>query len=313
MGTVTAFGKSMILRVRHDMIYTFFGHVVYGDTDSMMAQFGHPPWLTTREEILDYYQQLMEIIEKHFQSVFIYPNKLIFETMKLPFILYKKKNYAAIEFAPKNLQSPERNIISKGLGYSKLDRCLFVYRVGLFVIQCVIKNELNQVMPYIKTEITKFMDNLLPLTDLSATTVMKRDDAYSNENLIHCFTAAKITKRSGKIIEAGHRLEFIVLEGDGPVHTRGECVQYATDNNLKIDKAHFLEKKLNNPIAVILTHHPAIRNQFETFIRDSCVVAKRKSSHRVTIAESIANLNKRKRKETYIWTKRKSNLKESLI
>ena len=303
MGTVTAIGRWMILRVRHDMIHTFYGHVVYGDTDSMMSQFPHPPWLTTRDDIVGYYDRLMPIIEKHFASVFTFPNKLIFETMKLPFILYKKKNYSSIEFEPGNLFSLERDICAKGLGFSKLDRGLFVCRMGDKALWCIHHDKLDEFMPFVRDQLDLLIEDKIPYTDLSATTVMRRDDAYSNENLIQCFTAAKITERTGKVIDAGFRLEFVVIEGSDPHHLRGEPVKYAADNKLKIDKAYFLKKKLNNAIAVLLTHHPTLNAEFEAYVDQCFIIVTRKANHMNTLSASMATaIKRRNRKQKALGT-----------
>ena len=107
------------------------------DTDSVMVQFPHPDELKTRDEIFGYYYELCDKLADLGTKLFPYPNVLEFETMKWPFWLRMKKNYAAHEYNEKSWKGKPKLAI-KGLPFKKRDRCSMVRRVGYQVMEYIL-------------------------------------------------------------------------------------------------------------------------------------------------------------------------------
>ena len=151
MAMVCCIGQYMIKTVKYYLIKNYKAYNVYGDTDSVMVQFPLPSNLKAEEDILTYYYQLASEAEIMCSKLFPSPNKLEFETMKRIFILYLKKNYAALEYpAGKDGWKCIPKTTIKGLPFKKRDRCPWVRRIGFFVLDCLLKGNESQIIRFLK-------------------------------------------------------------------------------------------------------------------------------------------------------------------
>lgn len=95
--------------------YEFNADVIYGDTDSVMVNFGD----ITVEEAMNLGKKGAEMIS----NIFISPIKLEFEKVYYPYLLLNKKRYAG-----KLWTQPEKHDYKdiKGLEIVRRDNCLLV-------------------------------------------------------------------------------------------------------------------------------------------------------------------------------------------
>lgn len=265
MATVCRIGQNMIKRVRHMLITDHKGYVVYGDTDSVMVQFPRPINLQTRATMLDHHYGKCVELAVLATALFPYPNRLQFETMKYPFWLGKKKNYAALEY-PDHSWRVEPKLTIKGLAFKKRDRCLFVRRVGLHVMECILQCQSASILPYLKREITGLIQNRVPYDELAITCRVQEASAYKNENLIQLETVRRLTLRTGTTLESGSRLSYVVLRGEKPLYQRGMDTAYAKENLLPIDLSYYFEKQLLGALEPLLQFHDELA--FASLVRD---------------------------------------------
>lgn len=257
MAVVCRIGQNMIKKVRYMMLKDHGAFVVYGDTDSVMVQFPHPSDLSTQECVFEYYYGLCRKIAAAGTRLFPEPNVLEFESMKFPFWLRKKKNYAALEYPGKNWRVTPTLVI-KGLPFKKRDRCPMVRRIGYQVMKHILNNESNMVHGYLKGEFRELSSGRVQYADLAITCQMQSRESYKSDNLIQVETAKKISTRTGSFFEAGSRLSYVVVAGDGPLYYRGEDPLYASEQKMQLDLLYYLDKQLLSAVQPLLQFHTGV-------------------------------------------------------
>ena len=97
-GSVTAYGRTMIELTKNEVEkhyriannYENDAVVIYGDTDSVMVNFG----VKTLERAMELGREAAEIVS----AKFVRPIKLEFEKVYYPYLLINKKRYAGLYF-----------------------------------------------------------------------------------------------------------------------------------------------------------------------------------------------------------------------
>jgi DNA polymerase elongation subunit (family B) len=291
MAMVCRIGQNMIKQVRHMMLKDHQAYVVYGDTDSVMVQFPHPENLETKDEIFGYYYELCTRLAILGTDLFPSPNKLNFESMKFPYWLRKKKNYAALEYSDKTWKETPKLVI-KGLPFKKRDRCTMVRRVGYQVMQYILTLQSDKIQEYLKKEMQSLIRNKIPYEQLAITCLLQDESEYKVDNLIQLETARNISARNGSFFEPGSRLSYVVVHGSKPLYQRGEDPIYAQENSIKLDLIYYLEKQLLSAILPLLEFHDDINITHDVIAIKQEI--KRKSSG-VSSLDSM--LKKRKRSQ----------------
>ena len=255
MATVCRIGQYMIKKVRYLMISEYDGYVVYGDTDSVMVQFPCSIVSSNTDDIFSYYYHLCHRIAKCGTDMFEPPNVLEFETMKYPFWLRKKKNYAAFEFSNVTWKT-QRKIAIKGLPFKKRDRCIMVRKMGFKIMQMILELQSHEcIIHFINESLSLLVDGKISYSDLSITCVLQEESNYKNTNLIQLETAKKVAKRTGSIITPGCRVSYVVLMGNEKLYRRGEDPTFAEENGMKLDCLYYFEKQLLSAIEPLLSFH----------------------------------------------------------
>ena len=128
--SVTAFGRTMIEATKAAVIkkfnksnvdestgknYEFDADVIYGDTDSVMVQFG----TDDRKEAM----RLGKLAADFVSQQFIKPIKLEFEKVYHPYLLMNKKRYAGMYWT--NPDKPDK-MDAKGIETVRRDSCSLV-------------------------------------------------------------------------------------------------------------------------------------------------------------------------------------------
>jgi DNA polymerase elongation subunit (family B) len=227
------------------------------DTDSVMVQFRYPGSSTNNSDILDYYYRLCKQVAIKGTSLFPSPNILEFETMKYPFWLSKKKNYAAMEY-PEDTWRTKPKLVIKGLPFKKRDRCPFVRKVGYRVMGFILTKQSHLIHQYVKNEMEALIRNDIPYNQLAITCTIQAETDYKSKNLIQLETAKKTTMRTGTHSVTGSRLAYVVVQGSRQLYLRGEDPVYAEKHNMKLDILYYLDKQLLGAIEPLLRFHPGV-------------------------------------------------------
>jgi DNA polymerase delta subunit 1 len=155
--SVTSYGREMIEHTKKLVQekfnlsngYQYEAEVVYGDTDSVMVQFGVP----TVEESMKLGREAAE----HISATFTKPIKLEFEKVYYPYLLISKKRYAGLLWT-----KPDRHdkMDTKGIETVRRDNCLLVKNL---VTECLNKILIDRDIPgavqFVKTTISDLLMN----------------------------------------------------------------------------------------------------------------------------------------------------------
>ncbi|XP_012827634.1 PREDICTED: DNA polymerase delta catalytic subunit-like [Erythranthe guttata] len=149
--------------------YEHNAEVIYGDTDSVMVQFG--------VSSVDAAMKLGREAADYISSTFINPIKLEFEKVYYPYLLISKKRYAGLYWTnPQKFDKME----TKGIETVRRDNCMLVKNM---VTECLDKILMERDIPaavqYVKNMISDLLRNRMDLSLLVITKALtKTRDIY---------------------------------------------------------------------------------------------------------------------------------------
>lgn len=261
--SVTAYGRSMIEFTKNFVQKHYEGsHVIYGDTDSIMVNFGK----IERSKAMDLGKEAADLISKQFIS----PIKLEFEKVYHPYLLIQKKRYAGLLFT-----KPDK--------HDKLDckgkcecvcvffRLLISMIVGIETVRrdnapivatlikdsletLLIKNDSNAAVEHVKDVIRKLMKGDIDISSLIITKELAKAKYASTQP--HAELALKLAKRDpGSAPKLGDRVSFVICAGDKKelASKRAEDPIYALENSIPIDKNYYLHNQIAKPVLRIFS------------------------------------------------------------
>ncbi|RXH93939.1 hypothetical protein DVH24_016006 [Malus domestica] len=216
--------------------YEHNAEVIYGDTDSVMVQFGVP----TVEAAMNLGREAAEYIS----GTFITPIKLEFEKVYYPYLLISKKRYAGLLWTnPGKFDKMD----TKGIETVRRDNCLLVKNL---VNECLHKILIDRDIPgaiqYVKNTISDLLMNRM---DLSLLVITKRDAA----------TAPNV----------GDRVPYVIIKAakGAKAYEKSEDPIYVLENNIPIDPQYYLENKISRPLLRIF--EPILKNASKELLHGS--------------------------------------------
>lgn len=259
--SVTSYGRNLLLETRTFVEtkytvangYKYNADVVYGDTDSVMINFG-PPGV----------EEAMKLAEKAADEVSeIFPNpiKLEFEKVYFPYLLMAKKRYAGLLWT-----NPVKydKLDAKGLETVRRDNCLLVRRmVDTCLRRILIDRDVPGAIEYAKGVISDLLQNKMDISMLVITKSLGKsaDDADYSAKQAHVELAMRMKKRDpGTAPNVGDRVPYVIIQAakGAPAYEKSEDPVYVLDNNLPIDTEYYLTNQLSNPLTRIF--EPIIPN-----------------------------------------------------
>ncbi|MQL82063.1 hypothetical protein Taro_014543 [Colocasia esculenta] len=177
--------------------------VIYGDTDSVMVQFGAP----TVEGAMKLGREAAEYISNTFTK----PIKLEFEKVYYPYLLISKKRYAGLFWT-----NPEKfdKMDTKGIETVRRDNCLLVKNL---VTECLHKILIDRDIPgavqYVKNTISDLLMNRMDLSLLVITKgLTKTGDDYAVK-AAHVELAERMRKRDQATApNVGDRVPYVIIK-----------------------------------------------------------------------------------------------------
>ncbi|TKY73810.1 DNA polymerase delta catalytic subunit [Spatholobus suberectus] len=175
--SVTSYGRQMIehtTKLVEDKFTTLNGYehnaeVIYGDTDSVMVQFG----VSVVDEAMNLGREAAEYIS----GTFTKPIKLEFEKVYYPYLLISKKRYAGLFWTkPDNFDKMD----TKGIETVRRDNCLLVKNlVNDCLHKILIDRDIPGAVQYVKNAISDLLMNRMDLSLLVITKgLTKTGDDY---------------------------------------------------------------------------------------------------------------------------------------
>ncbi|KAJ1606887.1 DNAQ-like 3'-5' exonuclease [Cryptosporidium canis] len=247
--SITSYGRAMIDITKNEVEkiyrkengYSADAKVVYGDTDSVMIQFG----VSDIEEAMKLGLEASTLISK----LFVPPIKLEFEKVYCPFLLMNKKRYAGVLY--KNPKFHER-IDCKGIETVRRDNCLLVQKVVDTVLKKIlVDKDVEAAKQYTRNVISDLLKNKIDLSLLVVSKSLGKDDYTAK--LAHVELAKRLKLRDpGSAPNIGDRVSYVVIKGSKgqPQYDRAEDPLYVLEKNLAIDTQHYVDTLKSSVIRV---------------------------------------------------------------
>ncbi|KAF9599784.1 hypothetical protein IFM89_001730 [Coptis chinensis] len=266
--SVTSYGRQMIEHTKklvEERFNTLGGYehnaeVIYGDTDSVMVQFGVP----TVGAAMNLGREAAEYIS----ATFIKPIKLEFEKVYHPYLLISKKRYAGLFWT-----NPDKfdKMDTKGIETVRRDNCLLVKNL---VNECLHKILIDRDIPgavqYVKNTISDLLMNRMDLSLLVITKgLTKTGEDYANK-AAHVELAERMRKRDAATApNVGDRVPYVIIKAakGAKAYEKSEDPIYVLENNIPIDAQYYLENQISKPLLRLFD--PILKNASSELLHGS--------------------------------------------
>ncbi|PON63164.1 DNA-directed DNA polymerase [Trema orientale] len=266
--SVTSYGRQMIEHTKklvEDKFTTLGGYehnaeVIYGDTDSVMVQFGVPSVgaaMNLGREAADF-----------ISGTFIKPIKLEFEKVYYPYLLISKKRYAGLFWT-----NPDKfdKMDTKGIETVRRDNCLLVKNL---VNECLHKILIDRDIPgavqYVKNTISDLLMNRMDLSLLVITKGLTKTGDDYEVKAAHVELAERMRKRDPATApNVGDRVPYVIIKAakGAKAYEKSEDPIYVLENNIPIDPQYYLENQISKPLLRIF--EPILKNASKELLHGS--------------------------------------------
>ncbi|KAL2498566.1 DNA polymerase delta catalytic subunit [Abeliophyllum distichum] len=266
--SVTSYGRQMIEHTKKlvEDKFTILGgyehnaEIIYGDTDSVMVQFG----VSSLEAAMNLGREAADYIS----GTFIKPIKLEFEKVYYPYLLISKKRYAGLYWTNPNKFD---KMDTKGIETVRRDNCLLVKNL---VNECLHKLLIDRDIPgavqYVKNTISDLLMNRMDLSLLVITKgLTKTGDDYEVKTA-HVELAERMRKRDAATApNVGDRVPYVIIKAakGAKAYERSEDPIYVLEHNIPIDPHYYLENQISKPLLRIF--EPILKNASKELLQGS--------------------------------------------
>ncbi|KAJ1274889.1 hypothetical protein BS78_05G094300 [Paspalum vaginatum] len=266
--SVTSYGRQMIEHTKklvEDKFTTVGGYehnaeVIYGDTDSVMVQFG----VSTVEDAMKLGREAADYIS----GTFTKPIKLEFEKVYFPYLLISKKRYAGLYWTnPGKFDKMD----AKGIETVRRDNCLLVKNL---VTECLHKILVDRDVPgavqYVKNTISDLLMNRVDLSLLVITKGLTKTGEDYAVKAAHVELAERMRKRDPATAPTvGDRVPYVIIKAakGAKAYEKSEDPIYVLDNNIPIDPQYYLENQISKPLLRIF--EPILKNASKELLHGS--------------------------------------------
>ena len=249
---VTGYGRKMIKQTQKIVEekytikegYSADAQVIYGDTDSVMVNFGP----ITLAEAIERGKEAAAYVSNFFPN----PIHLEFEKAYQPFLLISKKHYAG--FLHTSVDAPGR-IDAKGIETVRRDNCRLVQNLlqkSLNIL--LIENDTEKAIKFVKSVISDLLTDKIDLSFLVISKALTKKDYKAKQP--HVELANKMEKRNpGSAPRLGDRIAYVIVASgkSSKAYEKSEEPIYALEHGIQIDTKYYLENQLKKPIERLFT------------------------------------------------------------
>lgn len=248
--SVTGFGRMMIDQTKNhvekkftiDNGYPANASVIYGDTDSVMINFG----VKTVEESMELGREAASFVSEQFP----YPIKLEFEKVYFPYLLINKKRYAGLYFS--SSAKVHDKMDCKGIETVRRDNApLTANLINSCLKKLLIDRDPDSAIAYAKQTISDLLCNRIDISQLIITKELTKSKEQYTAKQAHVELAERMRKRdAGSAPQLGDRVPYVIICGakGQAAYLKSEDPIYVLENNIPIDTEHYLKHQLSQPL-----------------------------------------------------------------
>lgn len=250
---ITSWGRELITTTNNYLIDNYGAIIVYGDTDSSMVRM--PNQITSNDQCDYWVNRICDEITN------LFPDNIIMEKEYCGKILcIKKKKYVFyiydVDGSYKRLPNGDIKKSIKGIMSVRRENCKWARQTYDKVIE-MIMNEENcfNVLCYIVDRIEMIINGEIPYNELMGNKAVAAHYKESSKNAEMKLFSENMRNNYGKVIEAGERLNFLVVKNPTKKYKGEKMVMEdvylnskETDNPLEIDYIFYVEKMLMNHV-----------------------------------------------------------------
>ncbi|KAL7230905.1 hypothetical protein ACSBR2_009230 [Camellia fascicularis] len=266
--SVTSYGRQMIEHTKklvEEKFMTLGGYehnaeVIYGDTDSVMVQFG----VSAVEEAMNLGREAAEYIS----GTFTKPIKLEFEKVYYPYLLISKKRYAGLLWT-----NPDKfdKMDTKGIETVRRDNCLLVKNlVNECLHKILIERDIPGAVQYVKNTISDLLMNRMDLSLLVITKGLTKTGDDYEVKAAHVELAERMRKRDAATApNVGDRVPYVIIKAakGAKAYEKSEDPIYVLENSIPIDPQYYLENQISKPLLRIF--EPILKNASKELLQGS--------------------------------------------
>lgn len=264
--SVTAYGRAMILMTKDIILneytmkngYPKDAEVIYGDTDSVMINFG----VKTIEEAMKLGKEAAKLVT----SKFMKPISLEFEKCYYPYLLISKKRYAGLLWT-----KPDKwdKIDAKGIESVRRDNCPLVkYVIDTCLKKILIDKDHNAAVQFVQNIISDLLCNRLDLSLLVITKALSKSEEDYKTVQAHTALAERIRQRDpANAPNIGDRVPYVIVKGPKGAkgYEKSEDPIWVLNNNIPLDTQYYLEHQLSQPLCRLFS--PFFENPEKVFMQ----------------------------------------------
>lgn len=248
--SVTGFGRMMIDQTKNHVEkkytiengYATNASVIYGDTDSVMINFG----VKTVEESMELGREAASFVSDQFP----YPIKLEFEKVYFPYLLISKKRYAGLYFS--SSAKVHDKMDCKGIETVRRDNApLTANLINNCLKKLLIDRDPDSAIAFAKQTISDLLCNRIDISQLIITKELTRTKEQYAAKQAHVELAERMRKRdAGSAPQLGDRVPYVIICGakGQAAYLKSEDPIYVLENNIPIDTEHYLKHQLSQPL-----------------------------------------------------------------
>lgn len=263
--SVTAFGRVMIEHTKSlvEKTYTLANGypkdsmVVYGDTDSVMVNFG----VETVAEAMKLGKEAAQMITETFEK----PIKLEFEKVYFPYLLINKKRYAGL-FWTRTEKFDKMDC--KGIETVRRDNCPLVANlISTCLHKILVDRNPEAAVEHAKSVISDLLCNRVDISNLIITKELTKTDNEYAAKQAHVELANRMAKRdAGSAPKLGDRVPFVIIAAakNTPAYLKSEDPLYVLENRIPIDTQYYLDNQLSKPLIRIF--EPIFKEKTESVL-----------------------------------------------
>lgn len=232
-------------------------YVVYGDTDSVMVNFGD----ISLDECMRLGEECSEIATKTFVS----PNLLEFESVKIRSLFLNKKRYAALELEGykygEGYESAckRAKLNCKGLESKRRDNAKIGSQTQKKVLDYVLRHgDVPAAEEYVKKVLRDILMDRVDMSQYVITKGLSKTEeqyAKSGTKQQHVELGKKQRARGEESAQTGDRVPFVMITGykNSKAYQRVEDPIYAQKHGVPIDKEYYINKQVMSACLRVFT------------------------------------------------------------